>query len=117
MTAREMKLIALGAGAGILAAALVVGILAARELPSFAAGPTVPRPGPLWPRSLTKGRPRHRDTTRRHGSTESIGDHSRRRAGSRGPHGHIEDDIAALAAWSSRKRNFAAVSGAHRRPR
>jgi multidrug efflux pump subunit AcrA (membrane-fusion protein) len=37
MITREKKLIALGAGAGILAAALVVGILAARELPSFAA--------------------------------------------------------------------------------
>ena len=38
MIAREKKLIALGAGAGILIAALVVGILAARELPSLAAG-------------------------------------------------------------------------------
>jgi membrane fusion protein, copper/silver efflux system len=38
MTTREKKLIALGAGTGILAAALVVGILAVRELPSFAAG-------------------------------------------------------------------------------
>ena len=38
MTTREKKLIALGAGAGILSVALVVGILFARELPSFAAG-------------------------------------------------------------------------------
>ena len=38
MTAKEKKLIALGAGAGILAAALVVAILAARELPIFASG-------------------------------------------------------------------------------
>jgi len=38
MIAREKKLIVLGAAAGILVAALVVGILAARELPSIAAG-------------------------------------------------------------------------------
>jgi RND family efflux transporter MFP subunit len=38
MTARDKKLIALGAGAGILVAALVVGILTVRESPSFAAG-------------------------------------------------------------------------------
>ncbi len=38
MTARDKKLIAMGAGAGILVAALVVGILAVRELPSLAAG-------------------------------------------------------------------------------
>jgi len=37
MIAREKKLLAFGAGTGILAAALVVWILAARELPSFAA--------------------------------------------------------------------------------
>lgn len=36
MTAREKKLIALGAGAGVLAAALAVGILIVREQPSFA---------------------------------------------------------------------------------
>jgi RND family efflux transporter MFP subunit len=36
MTAREKKLIALGAGAGVLAAALVVGILMVREQSSFA---------------------------------------------------------------------------------
>ena len=38
MTAREKKLIAVGAGAGVLAAALIAGILASRELPSPAAG-------------------------------------------------------------------------------
>jgi Cu(I)/Ag(I) efflux system membrane fusion protein len=36
MIAREKKLIALGAGGGILVAALVVGILGVREMPSFA---------------------------------------------------------------------------------
>jgi RND family efflux transporter MFP subunit len=36
MTAREKKLIALGAGAGFLAAALAAGVLIAREQPSFA---------------------------------------------------------------------------------
>jgi Cu(I)/Ag(I) efflux system membrane fusion protein len=36
MTAKEKKLVALGAGAGILAAALVAGVLAVRELPSLA---------------------------------------------------------------------------------
>jgi Cu(I)/Ag(I) efflux system membrane fusion protein len=46
MTAREKKLIAVGAGAGILAAALVIGILAARELPSFAAGAAISAAGP-----------------------------------------------------------------------
>jgi membrane fusion protein, copper/silver efflux system len=38
MTAREMKLIALGAGAAILAGAIVVGVTAVRERPSLAAG-------------------------------------------------------------------------------
>ena len=46
MTAREKKLIAMGAGAGILAAALVVGILASRELPSHAAGLALPAARP-----------------------------------------------------------------------
>ena len=55
MTAKEMKLIALGAGAGILATALVVGILAARELPSFAAGPAVPAARPAVAAQLDKG--------------------------------------------------------------
>jgi RND family efflux transporter MFP subunit len=41
MIAREKKLIALGAAAGILIAALVVGILAVRESPSLAAGPAM----------------------------------------------------------------------------
>jgi len=41
MTPREKKLIALGAAVGILAASLAVGILAIRELPSFAAGRTL----------------------------------------------------------------------------
>jgi hypothetical protein len=36
MTTREKKLIALGASAGILIAALVVGVLYVREQPSFA---------------------------------------------------------------------------------
>jgi RND family efflux transporter MFP subunit len=38
MIARDKKLVAVGVGAGILAASLVVGILAVRELPSLAAG-------------------------------------------------------------------------------
>lgn len=42
MIAREKKLIALGAGAGILAAVLAVGILEVREMPSFASGPAAP---------------------------------------------------------------------------
>ena len=42
MTAREKKLIALGAGAGILVAALVVGFLAVRELPSLCRRPSTP---------------------------------------------------------------------------
>jgi Cu(I)/Ag(I) efflux system membrane fusion protein len=42
MIAREKKLIALGAGAGMVTAALVVGILAIRELPSLAAGQALP---------------------------------------------------------------------------
>jgi len=42
MTAREKKLIAVGAGAGILIAVLVVGILAVRERSSFAAGTITP---------------------------------------------------------------------------
>ena len=42
MMAREKKLIAMGAGAGALAVALVVGILASRELPSHAAGQSTP---------------------------------------------------------------------------
>ncbi|MDR3750985.1 MAG: efflux RND transporter periplasmic adaptor subunit [Terracidiphilus sp.] len=42
MNAREKKLIALGTAAGILTAALVVGILAVRERPSFASGPASP---------------------------------------------------------------------------
>lgn len=41
MTSREKKLIAMGAGAGILAAALVAGIMAVRKLPSRAAGPAM----------------------------------------------------------------------------
>jgi RND family efflux transporter MFP subunit len=39
MTAREKKLMALGAGAGVLAAALAIGILMVREQPSFASMP------------------------------------------------------------------------------
>jgi RND family efflux transporter MFP subunit len=46
MTAREKKLIAVGAGAGVLAAALIAGILASRELPSLAAGQASPAAGP-----------------------------------------------------------------------
>jgi RND family efflux transporter MFP subunit len=46
MIARDKKMIALGAGAGILVAALVVGILAMRELPSLAAGRTLPAAQP-----------------------------------------------------------------------
>ena len=42
MMAREKKLIAMGAGAGALAVALVVGILASKELPSHAAGQSTP---------------------------------------------------------------------------
>jgi len=42
MIAREKKLIAIGAGTGILAAALAVGVLALRELPSLASGPSIP---------------------------------------------------------------------------
>jgi Cu(I)/Ag(I) efflux system membrane fusion protein len=51
MTAREKKLIALGAAAGILAAALVAGILVTRELPSMASGPAIAaaRPAPAGP--------------------------------------------------------------------
>jgi RND family efflux transporter MFP subunit len=44
MTAREKKLIALGAGAGILIAALAVGVLYLREQPSFAAKPMAMQP-------------------------------------------------------------------------
>ena len=60
MIAREKKLIALGAGAGVLAAALVIGILAARELPSLAAGGAMPAASPQLRLGLTRGRARNR---------------------------------------------------------
>jgi Cu(I)/Ag(I) efflux system membrane fusion protein len=51
MTAREKKLIALGAGAGILIAALAVGVLYLREQPSFAAllGASAAKPMAMQP--------------------------------------------------------------------
>jgi RND family efflux transporter MFP subunit len=42
MTSREKKLMAAGAGAGILIAALAIGIVTARQLPIFASGQAMP---------------------------------------------------------------------------
>ena len=46
MTSREKKLIAAGAGAGILVAALAIGIVVARQLPIFASGQAMPMARP-----------------------------------------------------------------------
>ncbi|MGA9670364.1 MAG: efflux RND transporter periplasmic adaptor subunit [Terracidiphilus sp.] len=55
MTTREKKLIAMGAGAGILVAALVVGILFAREMPLLAAGTVNSAPQPFADAGADKG--------------------------------------------------------------
>jgi RND family efflux transporter MFP subunit len=47
MTSREKKLMAVGAGAGILVAALVVGIVISRQLPIFASGQAMPMARPV----------------------------------------------------------------------
>jgi RND family efflux transporter MFP subunit len=46
MTSREKKLMAVGAGAGILVAALIIGIVVARQLPIFASGQAMPMARP-----------------------------------------------------------------------
>jgi hypothetical protein len=75
MTAKEKKLIALGAGAGILAAALVVAILAARELPIFASGAATAA------RALPAASPADAGQPAHHGAIEPIGDFRGGRAG------------------------------------
>jgi Cu(I)/Ag(I) efflux system membrane fusion protein len=62
MTSREKKLIALGAGAGILAAALAVGIVIVRELPSFASSAETPAAKSLMAAPTAAGRDKDQGT-------------------------------------------------------